>query len=76
MRLTIQALSRCSRTTTAKKCTKKRFFLLIKPISFCRSRCRRRRRCFKLPNIGAGRPLATSSLSRPLPGLKKAKLVR
>ena len=40
----------CSRATTAEKCTKKRdaraklLFCLSKPIAFCRSRCRRRRR--------------------------------
>ena len=44
------ALSRRSRATTAKKCTKKRdaraelLFSLSKPFSFCRSRCRHRRR--------------------------------
>ena len=48
LQLTIQARSRCNRATTAKKCTKKRdalVVLLIKPIPFCRSRCRRRHRC-------------------------------
>ena len=47
------AVSRCSRATTAKKCTKKRdaraklLFCLSKLnlLLFCRSRCRRRRRC-------------------------------
>ena len=59
------------------RCTCKVFVLLIKPIPFCCSRCRRRRRCFKLPNyIGAGRPFATSPLGRPLPGLKKARSAR
>ena len=48
----IKAFSRRSRAVAAKKCKKKRdtraklLFYQAKPIAFCRSRSRRRRRCF------------------------------
>ena len=48
----IKAFSRRSRAVAAKKCKKKRdtraklLFYQSKPIAFCRSRSRRRRRCF------------------------------
>ena len=48
-----RAYSRCSRATTAKKCTKKAWCtckvvilsIMLNLLVFCRSRCRRRRRC-------------------------------